>query len=135
MDVAGTLVKEALKELVKRWPTPQRALDALAAQLLDEVLVDTAQAVQRLEERVGVDFATLRQRVDELDAALLVFRLLDQATRSAGTERRRLMAQAAAGVYDPELSIEMKSRAERALEQIEPSDVLALRGLAEPDSP
>jgi hypothetical protein len=124
-----TTAKIAISALLKRLPTPQRALDAMAEQLWEQVVEEAVQAIQRLEVRVGKDFAALQAQIDQTDSAILSLRLLDQATRSAGAERRRMMTNAVAGVFEPDLEIEMKSRAERALEQLEPSDVIALRAV------
>jgi len=42
-----------------------------------------------------------------------------------------MLAAAAAGVFTPDLDSEMRSRVSRAVEQLEPSDVIALRRVNE----
>jgi len=95
--------------------------------LWDEIQIETVQAVHRLEQRVAQSFDQLVTKVDAQEAQILCLRLLEQATRSARQDRRRMMAHAVAGVFAPDLDSEMKARAERVLEQLEPRDVAQLR--------
>jgi len=61
------------------------------------------------------------------EADALITRLTREAAQATTEERMRMLAGAAAGVLTPDINSEMRSRVARAVEQLEPSDVVALR--------
>lgn len=61
------------------------------------------------------------------EAIILIEQYRDHAARSVLDERRKLLAAAAAATFRPDVEIEMKARAERALAILEPSDIDVLR--------
>jgi hypothetical protein len=63
------------------------------------------------------------------EAAAITGRLIGEAVFSATKDRRRLMAAAMAGAFSPDFEIEQKSRITRAVAQLEPSDIVALRDI------
>lgn len=67
---------------------------------------------------------------DYEEVTTLIQQFLDQAMKAPSSERRRMLAAAAAGSFRPDIGVESKSRAARVIEQLEPSDVIALRRLA-----
>ncbi len=53
--------------------------------------------------------------------------IFQAAARATTTSRMQMLAAAAVGVLIPDFDGEMRSRVARAVEQLEPSDVVALR--------
>lgn len=90
----------------------QAHLDALC-----KLINETRRDVQRAEAKA----------VSIEEAIVLIEQYREHAHRSAQAERRDMMAAAAAASFRPDYDIEMKSRTERALSCLEPSDIAALR--------
>lgn len=61
------------------------------------------------------------------ETLILIEQYREHSHRSAQAERRSMLAAAAAASFRPDYDVEMKSRAERALANLEPSDIAALR--------
>ena len=72
---------------------------------------------------------TAQNTITVPEAIVLIEQYRDQAARSVLEERRKLLAAAAAATFHPDVDVEMKSRAERAMAILEPSDIEALRTL------
>lgn len=53
-----------------------------------------------------------------------------EAIREATTERQEMLAQAAAGLSDPNMAINLKARLERIIRSLDPEDIAALRDIA-----
>jgi len=105
--------------LLPRWDP---AIDAIRLNLQEAV--DKRRAEDReFDRRVGASL----QRGEE---AALVTRLARAAAQATTDERMEMLAAAAAGILTPDLDSEMRSRVSRAVEELEPSDVIALRDVA-----
>lgn len=90
-----------------------------------------------LEEAVRRRQAEDRQFTERLDRSLqsgeagaLAAKFVREAAQATTSERMEMLARAAAGVFTPDLTSEMRSRVARAVAQLEPSDVVALRSYA-----
>lgn len=88
------------------------------------------QVVRRLESVKSEAKRAAWRALDYEEVVTLVQQFLDQAMKAPGVERRSMLSAAAAGSFRPDLKLETKSRVARVIEQLEPSDVLALRRLA-----
>ncbi len=73
----------------------------------------------------------LAESLQEGEANALVTHLARAAAQATTEDRMQMLAAAAAGVLTPDLDSEMRSRVARAVEQLEPSDVIALRVVRE----
>lgn len=137
MSVATTIAKSTVslgvKKLMAQFPSARTS--ELYGQMAQEAAFESEGFLQRMVERLGGDPDAALQRladtVTEEQAASLLGRLIPEAVFSATKERRRLMAAAMAGVFDPDFDLERKSRITRALATLEPSDVVTLRKLRE----
>ncbi len=127
---AGLVAKATVKALLSRLPTDADRVRATWEAMKEEILVETAAALDRLVAKHGALVGEVARKLDERAVTVLCVQLHEQAMKSAMRERLRLMAAAIAGVFTPEVDLEMKSRATRALALLEPSDVLILRGIA-----
>ena len=107
---------EVLKSFLPRWGP---AVDAIQLNLMEAVEKHRAEDSQYVERFV--------RSLQRGEAHALVTYLARAAAQSTTEERMRMLAAAAAGVLTPDLSSEMRSRVARAVEQLEPSDVIALR--------
>jgi hypothetical protein len=82
----------------------------------------------RLHESRDAEFREqLREKVTEREIGALFPKLLREATEASTRERMRMLCAALAGMWRPDLEAEMRSRVARAVMELEPSDVLALR--------
>jgi hypothetical protein len=106
-------------------------LDRVYHEQVNEIALEWPANMQRLEERVaaqGMDLrAELNGKITERQATILFLRMLDEAIESPTRERLRLMCAGMAGVFVPELDVEIKSRVVRSVAILEPSDVAILR--------
>lgn len=102
--------------LFPRWDAAVSEVQRKVADAFESARVGDAQFVERLRRSL---------QAGEGDA--LVTRLLRDAAQATTDDRMHMLAAAAAGVLTPDLDSEMRSRVTRALEQLEPSDVIALR--------
>lgn len=97
--------------------------------------METQGFLMKMVERMGGDaeaaIAQLANSVTEEEAAAMTGRLIREAVFSATQDRRRLMAAAMAGTFSPDFEVEQKSRITRAIAQLEPSDIVALRDVAQ----
>ncbi len=126
-----TAAKIALNKMLVLLPNNARAVDeAYTVMLQDMALaVDAAfRAHLAHHEEKDPEFAQkLAAALDEREARALFFRLTTDGAEATTVERMRMLAHALAGLYTPDLNIEMRSRVSRAVLALEPSDVAALR--------
>jgi hypothetical protein len=91
--------------------------------------------LQDAQDRRGAEnkqhVARLVESLQHGEADALVTHLARAAAQATTEDRMRMLAAAAAGVLTPDLDSEMRSRVARAVEQLEPSDVIALRRVNE----
>jgi len=125
---AGYVIEKALE------PALRPALAFLRSILLprwddsrDEVRKCVADAFEAAEKADSQFFERLQRSLQSGEADALLTRLAREAAQATTEERMRMLAAAAAGILTPDLESEMRSRVTRALEQLEPSDVIALR--------
>jgi hypothetical protein len=125
---AGYVVEKALE------PALRPTLAFLKSILLprwdqsgDEVRRCVADAFEEAEKADSQFFERLQRSLQSGEADALLTRLAREAAQATTEERMRMLAAAAAGVLTPDLNSEMRSRVTRALEQLEPSDIIALR--------
>lgn len=108
--------------------------------LVNRSVVDTLHQQRDSEffDELQRNLVKLTQKVDCIaqntptvhEAIVLIEQYRDHAARSVSEERRKLLAAAAAATFRPDVAMEMKSRAERAMATLEPSDIEALRRLS-----
>jgi hypothetical protein len=121
------VAKSTIKALLSRLPTDADRVRATWEAMKEDIIVETAAALDRLVAAHGTLVEEVARKLDERAVTVLCVQLHEQAMKSATHERLRLMAAAIAGVFTPDFSLEMKSRAVRALAQLEPSDLILLR--------
>lgn len=96
-------------------------------EFLDEVQRQLVDLVQLAESAKLEAQRTSQQAITVQEAIVLIDQYRDHAARSVLDERRKLLAAAAAATFRPDIDVEMKARAERALAILEPSDIVVLR--------
>jgi hypothetical protein len=98
---------------------------------VNEVAFETKQAFERHAAKQGKTNEELAHeislRVQHREVALLFRMLGEQAARATHRERMRMLAAAFAGVLSVDFDAEVRSRVARAVDQLEPSDVISLR--------
>ncbi|WP_437653341.1 hypothetical protein [Sorangium sp. So ce1182] len=103
-----------------------RARDEMFREWIAELHRALHELVPEWEQR----FNGLEAKINKLGEDPQLFRLLDnfgyEASREAINERRRLLAHAAAGAMNPDLTIAQKARVERVLRELDPDDVILL---------
>ena len=107
--------------------SPQKLLEQDFAKAWEEILAETAEAFQRFVAHQEKKNRKLDDKIEEVRAAALTSQLFLEAAHSSSRERIRLMCDAMAGLYDPDISLELKGRTTRAITILEPSDILLLR--------
>jgi len=114
---AGKAVFEILKQLIWRQWDPA----------VNELQLNLAEAVEKhkANERAFKEKVFRAARTDEGRA--LIIELVQAAARATTKARMEMLAAAALGVLIPDFDAENRSRVARTIEQLEPSDVLALR--------
>jgi len=70
-------------------------------------------------------------KLDDHEVAAVVMRLFPEAVMATTALRRRMLAHALAGLLQPDLDSETRSRVTRAITQLEPGDVRELRKVDE----
>ena len=70
-------------------------------------------------------------KLDDHEVAAVVMRLFPEAVTATTAQRRRMLAHALAGLLQPDLDSETRSRVTRAITQLEPGDVRELRKVDE----
>ncbi|MGO8968999.1 MAG: hypothetical protein ACLQDQ_05445 [Myxococcaceae bacterium] len=108
--------------------TEQARFQATTEKMARDTLWELETAVKRLEARKPTAVTPAIDLTDEQVVAL-VFPLFEQAVLSATSERRRMLAAAMAGMFQPDVGVETKSRLLRAVSSLEPSDARVLRHL------
>lgn len=83
--------------------------------------------IRKLSEAEANAAQTKSRSLDYEEVLVLLEQFFDQAMKAPQKEKRRMLAAAAAGSFRPDVATETKSRAARVIDQLEPSDVAALR--------
>ena len=91
------------------------------------------EAVKERHEKDAAYVEALKRSLQRGEADALATAFLRAAAQATTQERMKMLAAAAAGVFTPDMDSEMRSRVSRAIMQLEPSDVLELRRLIEPE--
>jgi hypothetical protein len=126
----GYVVEKALEPALRpTWAFLKSILLPRWDEGYDEVRRCISDAFREAEKTDKQFFERLQRSLQSGEADALLTRLAREAAQATTDERMRMLAAAAAGVLTPDLDSEMRSRVARALEQLEPSDVLALRKL------
>src|SRR2546423_1409851 len=94
---------------------------------VNEFRLNLAEAVEKHRAKDREYVERLQRSFSRGEARALATQLVQAAAQSTTEDRMRMLAAAAAGVLTPDLDSEMRSRVARAVEQLEPSDVIALR--------
>jgi hypothetical protein len=95
-----------------------------------------------ISKNIGFIVESFREKIADLskqvcygitvqEAVILIGQLQDQAMRAVTEEHMRLICAAIAGSIRPDIEVEAKARAARAIAQLQPSDILLLRELME----
>jgi hypothetical protein len=120
----GYVVEKALEPVFEpTWALVKSVLLPNWGPAVDEIRLNLQEA---MDKRRG-DVARLVASLQQGEADALVTYLARAAAQATTEERMKMLAAAAAGVLTPDLDSEMRSRVARAVEQLEPSDVIALR--------
>jgi len=98
---------------------------------VNEFELNLAEALEKYKAKDREYVARLQRSLRRGEASALATELVQAAARATTEERMKMLAAAAAGVLTPDLDSEMRSRVTRAVEQLEPSDVIALRRVSE----
>lgn len=132
--VAAYLAKPAAKKLMAFLGSRVSKNDDQLKKEREEAALDWAAEVRGAIPQV---VAYLNTRIDDLDSRLdavyadpqfgrIFTNFTFEAAREAIDERRRMLAHAAVGIVDPDISVERKARVERTLRALDPIDVLTL---------
>lgn len=98
----------------------------------DALQLNLQEAIDRERTRDAEFTDRLKRSFENGEANAVAALFIREAAQATTDERMRMLAEAAAGVFTPDLTSEMRSRIARAVAQLEPSDVLALRRFAQP---
>jgi len=109
---------------VRRFST-QAKYDQVFRRMVDETTFAVEGRLIQLEERFGA----LERLLTPQQVVALVGPLVHQAVLSPSSDRRLLLASAAAGMFQPDFALEEKNRIARVLGSLEPSDIVILRRL------
>jgi hypothetical protein len=130
--LAGGKLAIAVKQKLEAISNTAKLLEAMAVDARSWRAGRDIQVEQRLEALVAAakDQQAFCERVvamfDDLQFQRLHLSLEFEALREATDTRREMLKYAAAGLSDPDLSLDDKARAERALRQLDEVDVLRL---------
>lgn len=113
----GKIVFEVLKQLIFRQWNPA----------VNELRLNLAEAVEKHKANERTFREKVRRLLESGEGRALVTELVQSAARATTKERMEMLAAAAIGVLIPDFNAEMRSRVARIIEQLEPSDVVALR--------
>jgi hypothetical protein len=136
VSVATLLAKPAATRLVKHLAEILSRNNEQLRRDREDLSLEWGAEVKRALPQV---VAYLDARVDDLDAKLakvfedpqfgrIFANFTFEAAREAIDERRNMIAHAAVGIVDPDISVERKARVERTLRSLDPNDVLTLYG-------
>lgn len=133
IDLATGQVADAVMEpaLQPAWRVLQALLFPRWSGAFAAVQLHLSEAKEARKTKDATYVAALVRSFAAGEADILVAQLLTAAAQATTEERMQMLAAAAAGVLTPDLDSEMRSRVARAVEQIEPSDVLRLRHIVE----
>ncbi len=130
-DLVVSFVMEKARDRMRaRFPAHSERLERAGWEMLDATVSALDDAFRRLDAGQGKSKRGAGPRIDHQEAASVVMRLFPEAVTATTAERRLMLAHALAGLLQPGLSPETKSRASRAVAQLEASDVRELRKLA-----
>lgn len=117
--------------LMERVPSNSKRVESQWAAMRDEAIFEITQAFRqhlKYHEARDQEYADkVRATLNEREAQALFHRLLVEAAQATHRERVRLLACALAGLIAPDVDVETRSKVSRAVLDLEPSDVLALR--------
>src|SRR6266568_1376044 len=128
LDVASGVVREIVS-------APANPFEEIRRRMGGEAAFEFSLAFDRHvreQEARDADFREkLRDKVTEREVSALFPALLRAAAESSTRERMRMLCAALAGIWSPDLAAELRSRVSRAVLELQPSDVLYLRMLAQ----
>ncbi len=129
--VVSFVLDKARDRLRARFPAHAERLERAGWEMLDATVSALDDAYRRLDAGQGKAKRGARSSLDDHEVAAVVMRLFPEAVSATTAERRKMLAHALAGLLQPDLSPETRSRVSRAVAQLEASDVRELRKLAE----
>ncbi len=130
-DLVVSFVMEKARDRMRaRFPAHSERLERAGWEMLDATVSALDDAFRRLDAGQGKSKRGSGPRIDDQEAASVVMRLFPEAVTATTAERRTMLAHALAGLLQPGLSPETKSRVSRAVAQLEASDVRELRRVA-----
>ncbi len=130
LAVAAAMAQPALNRLVTALTSktmPDDLREQIKKTFVDELSRHFEAVDHRLTEMERAGQRLDWDKVNPEEVWILIGQYYDHAQRSSREERRKMLAAAAAGSTRPDIDAEMKSRAERAMAILEPSDVAVLR--------
>ena len=129
---AGYVVEKALKPVLEpTWNLLKSVLLPNWGPAVDEIRLNLQEAKAKRRADNLQHIARLAESLHAGEADALVTHLARAAAQATTDARMKMLAAAAAGILTPDLDSEMRSRVARAVEQLEPSDVIALRKVKE----
>jgi hypothetical protein len=138
MSVSITVAKIGAKPLLnwlkQRAARNTEAIERARKEAFEDWVIELRRAVPAVVEYLAQRVEELEARLEEVANDPQMMRIYDnfgyEAAREAIDERRRMLAMAAAGILDTDLTIEQKARVERTLRQLDPGDVRTLYALS-----
>ncbi len=129
VDVVGGKVAEKALEAALRptWACVRSILFPNWEPASKAIRLQLEEHLQELHQRDGDVIEALNRSLEEGEANALATSFLRAAAQATTDEKMKMLVAAAAGVFTPDLDSEMRSRVSRAVVELEPSDVLALR--------
>lgn len=130
LAVAAVMTQPALIRIVTAL-TSKAMPDDLRKQIKEAFIDELSRQFEAVDRRLtAMEREGQRldwNKVNPEEVRILIEQYHDHAQRSPREGRRKMLAAAAAGSVRPDIDAEMKSRAERALAVLEPSDIAVLR--------
>ena len=96
---------------------------------VEKTLPHVLACLEAIEPRIEQLESRLEERAEDPEFQSILDNVVLEASREAIDERRRMLAHAFAGATDVRLTVAEAARAERTLRELNPADVMALRGL------
>ncbi|HVP68020.1 MAG TPA: hypothetical protein VMT17_12225 [Anaeromyxobacteraceae bacterium] len=131
--VVALVLDKARERLRARFPTDSARIERASLEMLDHTVAAIEEAFQQYgPERTNAGARSegrLASKLDDHEIAAVVMRLFPEAVTATTEERRAMLAHALAGLLQPDLDSETRSRVCRAVTQLEPRDVRELRKL------
>jgi hypothetical protein len=133
LSTLGSIAKPIIQKEISRYfeqYNPNNRLEKAFEKAKEEWLIFLCAALPKAFEDLYARYDNLEGRLSKVYEDPQFWRIIDNFTydawREALDERRRMFAHAAAGIMEPDISIQRKARVERTLRVLDPEHVLYL---------